>query len=176
MPQGDKTGPKGKGPETGRGVGYASSNTPGSQKEASRPKDGRGDGRGYRPIRNTSTQYNGKNGTPLLKRDSSGPPTGGKKKGPGKGRQDGSGLEDIVTKTEVTILNTPKAYDLISKEYKSVYSQNEKSYSSSSDLKKTITQAHNDAIKKGYHGNKRRDYVRKEVKKRSNAKTSKKAA
>ena len=42
MPQGDKTGPKGKGPETGRGFGYAVSDTPGYTENKGRLYDGRG--------------------------------------------------------------------------------------------------------------------------------------
>jgi hypothetical protein len=44
MPQGDRTGPNGQGPMTGRGMGFCSgSNTPGYMN----PRSGRGMGRGF---------------------------------------------------------------------------------------------------------------------------------
>lgn len=48
MPRGDKTGPNGEGPKTGRGLGYcAGSDTPGYTKSGrARPR-----GRGQRPVR-----------------------------------------------------------------------------------------------------------------------------
>jgi len=49
MPRGDRTGPRGKGPKTGRGLGYCSgSKSPGYSQEGGRPRDGRGRGRGWR--------------------------------------------------------------------------------------------------------------------------------
>jgi hypothetical protein len=52
MPRGNKTGPEGKGPKTGRGLGYCSGNDKaGYEQDAPRqgarrgPKDGRGQGR-----------------------------------------------------------------------------------------------------------------------------------
>jgi len=49
MPRGDKTGPQGKGPKTGRGLGLCTGNkTGGSNNPQGRPMDGRGGGRGFR--------------------------------------------------------------------------------------------------------------------------------
>lgn len=49
VPRGDKTGPQGKGPKTGRGLGYCSgSDKPGYENPNNRPRDGRGQGRGWR--------------------------------------------------------------------------------------------------------------------------------
>ncbi|MBS3773031.1 MAG: DUF5320 domain-containing protein [Candidatus Thermoplasmatota archaeon] len=48
MPAGDKTGPEGRGPRTGRGLGYcAGYDTPGFTKGAPRGGGGYGRGRGY---------------------------------------------------------------------------------------------------------------------------------
>ncbi len=46
MPNFDKTGPQGKGPMTGRGLGYCAGHNPGD--EDNRPSFGRGYGRGRR--------------------------------------------------------------------------------------------------------------------------------
>lgn len=48
MPRGDKTGPRGQGPKTGRGLGYCTGNkTAGSANPQDRPMDGRGRGVGF---------------------------------------------------------------------------------------------------------------------------------
>ncbi len=52
MPSGDRTGPGGEGPLTGKGLGYGGGyDQPGNQKDEGRPYDGRGGGLGNRPIR-----------------------------------------------------------------------------------------------------------------------------
>ena len=49
MPRGDRTGPRGKGPKTGRGLGFCTGNkSAGYNKSQRRPRDGRGGSRGYR--------------------------------------------------------------------------------------------------------------------------------
>lgn len=51
MPQGDRTGPEGKGPRTGRGLGRCSgSEEPGYKSDKPRQglRDGKGSGRGFR--------------------------------------------------------------------------------------------------------------------------------
>ena len=49
MPRGDRTGPQGKGPKTGRGLGLCTGNKkPGNQNPQGRPRDGRGRGKGWR--------------------------------------------------------------------------------------------------------------------------------
>lgn len=53
MPGGDRTGPEGKGPRTGRGLGYCNGHdSPGYTNDTDRPGrcygQGRGCGRGYR--------------------------------------------------------------------------------------------------------------------------------
>jgi len=47
MPGGDRTGPRGKGPKTGRGLGFCAGNKePGYNNPRGRPFDGRGRGQG----------------------------------------------------------------------------------------------------------------------------------
>lgn len=186
MPGGDGQGRDGSGPESGRGLGKLAGNSSGRSSNEARPYDGRGNGQGNRPIYKIENNYGpGKNNTQtyrarnLQKQDGSGPPPNGKKLGPGKGKMDGSGLEDIVidTKTKTSnieryFLSNSKTYNLVSKEYSSIYYSNEKNYSNSSTLKSRIMQAHNTAVKKGYSGAKRRAYVKSQVAKYSKRKGS----
>ena len=52
MPAGDRTGPRGQGPKTGRGLGFCNDyNKPGYTNDQNRPFDGRGQGRGRRWFR-----------------------------------------------------------------------------------------------------------------------------
>lgn len=49
MPGGDGTGPQGRGPKTGRGLGFCTGNkSAGYNNPQGRPRDGRGLGRGWR--------------------------------------------------------------------------------------------------------------------------------
>ena len=49
MPRGDRTGPRGEGQKTGRKKGYCTGNDqPGYMNDEGRPRDGRGQGRGWR--------------------------------------------------------------------------------------------------------------------------------
>jgi len=52
MPAGDRTGPRGRGARTGRGLGFCTgNNSPGYNNPQGRPFDGRGQGRGRRMFR-----------------------------------------------------------------------------------------------------------------------------
>ena len=49
MPRGDRTGPRGQGPKSGRGLGFCTGNkTAGFTNPQGRPQDGRGGGQGRR--------------------------------------------------------------------------------------------------------------------------------
>jgi len=191
MPQGDQTGPKGEGPETGRGLGKVVDNSSGQSTDEGRPYDGRGRGYGNRPIRdnygpgsdNTRT-YESKSSSGIESKvsgpgghvpDGTGPH--GRGMGPGEGKGDGSGLENI-TNVERQFIGGSKAYGAVAKEYGSIYSQYNNG-SNSTGLKEVIMQAHNEAVKKGYKGNERREYVKNETSKyskskaKSNSKSSK---
>ncbi len=188
MPSGDGLGRDGSGPDSGRKLGKLAGNSSGQSSNEARPYDGRGGGQGnksnYGPGQNNTQTYTNRN---LQKRDGSGPPTNGKKLGPGKGKMDGSGLEDIVVNTDVktnnnntnsrfhiesTFLNNSGTYTHVSKEYASTYNNNQKNYSSTNSLKSRIMQAHNTAVRKGYTGSKRRAYVKSQVSQYSKGKAS----
>lgn len=93
MPSGDRTGPKGEGPLTGRGFGYGGGYTePGDQNDEGRPYDGRGGGRGNRPVKDRSRTSGG-----TIERKVTGPgghiPDGTGPKGWGAGPGEGMGLD-----------------------------------------------------------------------------------
>lgn len=172
MAQGDKTGPNGEGPETGRGQGVAAGNPSGQSSNEGRPYDGQGGGQGnrtnYGPGTNNTKTYNPRENRNLQKQDGSGPPSGGRELGPGKGKMDCSGLEDIVVNTkniEKYFSPNNKSYDSVSKEYSPIYSENKGNYSNSDNLKAKILEYHNEAVGKKHNlkGSERREYVRKKM-------------
>ena len=147
-------------------MGY---NNPGRQ-DRTGPYGGRGRGTGRRlggcyDSVSTGDTIDGRVRGPDNTPDGRGSKGAGRGFGLGGGREDGSGLEAIARSkgwqigSGVEYVISTKNYRAVQDEYSSISSQ----YGDFQETKGAIAQAHNEAVRRGYKGKKRREYVEEKV-------------